>query len=195
MVLLLLSGGVAAQPAGEDSETTTEVKVNNQVLQKGHHIAVEKGNVGIDFKGKGIHTVTQLSVGDTVEVKPTDRAWQDSQRVTIEETRYGEVVSEAVIFHGSVWYEIRIDGESHWISQYALEPYSGDPPTDDVSTGDTVVVTESTTAWQDGEQVTVEAGVTGTVVGGPQAFDGKSWYQIETSSGKYWIAEGALALA
>jgi hypothetical protein len=59
-------------------------------------------------------------------------------------------------------------------------------------TGTQVSVTSSTTAWQNYQETTVEAGRDGTVINGPSSYGGRTWYKVALDDGSYWIPAGTL---
>ena len=97
---------------------------------------------------------------------------------------------------GYTWWQIRTSGGTtgwaaeNWLEETTTTP----PPTGKFTVGDTVRVTErlnlrSAASTAGSVIVVLNVGVTGTVLAGPSAGSGFTWYRIQTSQGTGWAVQ------
>ncbi len=113
----------------------------------------------------------------------------------------GTIIGGPTAANGYAWWQIRTSGgTTGWcIENWLVETDGGTtpPPTGKFQINDTIRVTENlnlrSSASTSGSVVTVlPAGTTGTVIGGPTAANGYTWWRIQTSRGTGWGVENWL---
>jgi uncharacterized protein YgiM (DUF1202 family) len=103
------------------------------------------------------------------------------------------------------WYKINTSSGQGWVASIFLAPSNQSAPPPPASsrfdTGDRVVVNDGpvnmrTSAGANASIIAaLTTGSTGTVLGGPSAATGYTWYQLSTGSGSGWVADAFLAAA
>jgi hypothetical protein len=114
------------------------------------------------------------------------------------------IKSSPTQYEGETWYKVEQTGPTLgckrdrmvWVKAAALDSGTRDFEADPGSKfrcNFELTVMEETTAWQDGQQVTVQRGTIGEFTDGPFKYDNVTWYKIETLTESYWVPEGDLA--
>lgn len=123
---------------------------------------------------------------------------------TIASGTTGTVLAGPVSANGYAWYQLRISGATGWSAGEFYVKTSGPSPTvvptvpsGGIQIGDTVQTTgaaniRSGAGLSASILTTLTAGTPGTVLAGPTAADGYSWYRIQTATQSGWVAHTLL---
>jgi hypothetical protein len=141
--------------------------------------ATQGGNAG----GGGM----SLSNGDHVEVPSTATAWQGNQDMQVSDVS-GEVKSGPTPYQGQDWYSVDTDRGEMWLPEPALQKVK-----EAFEKGQSVRMAEKASGWKGSDRQQVPQGVGGEVQSGPEEYQGKDWYKVDTNkSGQMWLPEDAL---
>ncbi len=145
----------------------------------------------------------KFDTGDTFRITETTNLRSNpttsaSVLLTMQAGATGTVVGGPRTANGYTWWQVRHStGTNGWcVENWMVETDGGTtpPPTGRFEIGDTIRVTERmnlrTGAGTGNSVVTVlNAGVTGTVLGGPSSANGYTWWRIQTSAGTGWAVQ------
>jgi len=197
-------------------ETGTEVEITDGPVTTDGYAWYEvvtadddEGWVAGDFLGTEIAS-GEFAVGDSLVVidgplNVRDAAGTDADvQFQLDTGAEVEITDGPISADDYTWYEISTsDDKSGWVAGEFLGTESGDTgDTVEFSAGDAVVVTDGPLnirddSSTDGDVLTqLETGERATILDGPVAADGYSWYQVETDDGTTgWVAGEFLGFA
>lgn len=144
----------------------------------------------------------EFDVGDTVETVVGLRLRSTPSTsgaivATMPVGTVGSVLAGPTEANGYSWYQLNTTLGMGWAAGEYLDPSDQPPPPPPqtgIQVGDTIRVADGPLNLRSGPSTTntilasLPTGTTGTVVGGPTAAGGITWYQISTASGTGWVA-------
>lgn len=118
----------------------------------------------------------------------------------------GTVLAGPISANGYAWYQLQIAGTTGWAAGQFFAKTTGTPPTatrtatvpsGTIQLGDTVRTTSaanirSGAGLSAAILTTLPVDTTGTVLGGPTAADGYTWYRLQTATQTGWVASTLL---
>jgi uncharacterized protein YgiM (DUF1202 family) len=181
-------------PVRADGYTWYQLDVDGTVgWSAGEYLALEEGEHGFMPAG-----VVAVATTDALNLRAAAGLDADVLMV-LGNGDLATVLAGPESADGYDWYRLDIDGTTGWAVRDLLAFAPANP--DMIALGDVVLVNTDTLRLRD-EPTTAGAvldvltgGREGTVVGGPVAADGYTWFEMETAAGTGWVAGEYLLIA